>query len=216
MNILDHGHYPDPTADTAIGNIIKLEKKMQRKARKNRIPYERTAMGGAKMKLIYLSHPYSGDVKKNRSNAEKIAAKLTTLHPHIVFVNPLNAMRHITKTHLTYDDTIALCIGLLAACDGIIMAGEWKQSTGCNAERDFAVRRGMPVWDGEDSFTDEDVMPNDCCGRHSDCKNCLCRGCAHRLVCWNCNDCDEVDGKKPVGYTGNGVWMCSRHYKKGD
>lgn len=215
MSHLNHEYYPDPTAGIAIGNSVRSEKKMQKKAKKNKIPYEHTTAGGAKMKLIYISHPYSGEEKKNRNHAEEIAAKLASLYPHIVFVNPLNAMRHITKTKLTYGDTIALCIGLLAACDGIIMTGDWQKSNGCKAERDFAVSRGMTVWDGEDNFADEDAMPNDCCGKHSDCKNCLCRECVHRLACWNCNDCAEVSGQKPVGFTGDGVWECSRHSRKG-
>lgn len=205
-------HYPDPTADIAIANADKAAKKMKGKL-KNRIPFDKTTVGGATMKLIYISHPYSGDERKNRTDAEKIAAGLQKRYPHIVFVNPLNAMRHIKKTKLTYDDTLALCIGLLAACDGIIMTGSWKDSKGCNMERSFAISREMPVWDDESSFRDREVMPNDCCGKYVDCKTCDCRTCSKRLACWNCNDCTEVAGKNPIGFTGPNVYACSRYRK---
>ena len=210
MSHLNHEHYYDPTAGLAIGNANGRARKMT-----NKISFEQTAASGAKMKLIYISHPYSGDEKGNRANAEKISADLQKKYPYIVFVNPLNAMRHITKTKLTYDDTVALCIGLLAACDGIVMTGKWQDSKGCNAERDFAVSRGMTVWNGEGNFVDEDIMPNDSCGKHHDCKTCLCRKCVNRLACWNCNDCGKVTGKKPVGFTGGDVWKCSRYRKNG-
>ena len=204
-------HYPDPTANTAIARADKEAKKMA-----DKIPFEQTTAGGAKMKLIYISHPFSGDVSKNRADAAQIATGLQKKYPYIVFVNPLNAMRHITrKTKLTYDDTLALCIGLLAACDGIIMTGKWQDSKGCNAERDFALKREMPVWEGEGNFNDRESMPNDCCGKYHDCKTCHCRICAKRIACWNCNDCTEIAGKKPVGYTGAGVYDCSRYRKKG-
>ena len=190
---------------------------MAKKVLENKIPYEMTTAGGSKMKLIYISHPYSGEEVKNRSKSTEIAAKLSDMYPHIVFVNPLNAMRHIKQTRLTYDDTLALCIGLLAVCDGIIMTGEWKKSNGCNAERDFALGRGMTVWDGEEDFCDEDAMPNDCCGSHACCERCICRKCIHRLACWNCNDCTREQGmENPVGFTGENMWQpeCSRFRKK--
>ena len=170
------------------------------------------------MKLIYISHPYSGDEVKNRKNATAIAAKLATLYPHIVFINPLNVMRHIPSTNLTYDDTIALCLGLLAKCDGIIMTGEWQKSNGCITEHNFAVKRNIPMWYGEDNFFDDDIMPNDCCGNHKVCEACICRTCAERLACWNCNDCvRETPNTSPVGYTSKTLWKpeCSRFRKKG-
>ena len=190
---------------------------MAKKILENKIPFEMTTTGGAKMKLVYVSHPYSGEEVKNRSDSTKIVAKLADLYPHIVFVNPLNAMRHINQTKLTYDDTLALCIGLLAACDGIIMTGDWQKSNGCKVERDFALSRGMAVWEGEDNFSDEDTMPNDCCGKHPCCERCICRKCANRLVCWNCNDCTREKGKEnAIGYTTEKMWEpeCSRFRKK--
>ena len=166
------------------------------------------------MKLIYISHPYSGQEVKNRSNAGKIAAELTKKAPHILFINPLDAMRHLKTADASYEDILEKCKALMEKCDGIIMAGDWKNSYGCMAEYEHAQEQNMTVWESIDEFEQDEIMPHDCCGTHSECQKCMCRQCVHRCSCWNCNDCTDVPGAKPIGFTGCGAWECSRYQKK--
>ena len=165
------------------------------------------------MEMIYISHPYTGKEKKNRKTAETIAMELSQKYPSIVFVNPLNAMQHLKDTDISYDTVLEQCKMLLSKCDGIIMAGDWMNSKGCMIEHDFAKRQKIIVWNSVEEFHAEYTMPNDCCGKHTNCKRCLCRKCAERLACWNCNDCTKLPGKKPVGYTEMKKGMCSRYRK---
>lgn len=168
------------------------------------------------MDMIYISHPYTGNEKENRKEAAQIAKKLGKKYPYVTFVNPLSVMLHLKDANLPYDTVLEQCKAVLAKCDGIIMAGEWMNSTGCMAERSLAVERRMPVWESVEDFCADHDMLNDCCGKHHECGNCLCRECINRLACWNCNDCTKAPGGKPVGYTQEGVWECSRHSERSE
>ena len=169
------------------------------------------------MDVIYISHPYTGDEKNNRKAAEKIAEELSLKYPYIVFLNPLNAMRHMKDTKIPYDTVLAQCKTLLARCNGVIMAGKWKDSYGCMEEYLEAIAQKIIVWESPEDFVAEETMPNDCCGIHDKCKDCLCKECANRLECWNCNDCKWDAGQEvPIGYTEKNCreLKCSR-YRKG-
>ena len=55
------------------------------------------------MNMIYISHPYTGGERDNRKAAAAIAAGLARKYPHILFVNPLDAMRHLKAAKIPYD-----------------------------------------------------------------------------------------------------------------
>ena len=168
------------------------------------------------MKLIYVSHPYSGDEVKNRSEAGKLAANIAKKHPSVLIVNPLDAMRHLKAAKAPYEQILEKCKALLEKCDGIIMMGKWKDSYGCMDEYMHAVSLKMPIWESPEEFDGEEKMLNDCYGNHAECMVCMCGDCAERLACWNCNDCTKEDGQRhPVGYTKEKVWECSRYRRKG-
>ena len=173
-----------------------------------------TEKGALAMKMIYISHPYTGKEKQNRKAAEEIAMELSKKYSGIVFVNPLNAMQHLKDTDISYEIVLEQCKLLLSKCDGVIMAGDWEKSKGCLAELTFAKVRKISVWNSVDEFCAEITMPNDCCGKHTNCKRCFCRKCAIRLTCWNCNDCKKSPGRKPTGFTEMGKDSCSRYRKR--
>lgn len=169
------------------------------------------------MKFIYISHPYSGQEVKNRSNAGKIAAELAKKAPHIMFINPLDVMRHLKTANASYEDTLAKCKALMEKCDGIIMAGDWKNSYGCMTEYEHAKSLRISIWESIEEFRKDEIMDNDCCGNHADCQTCICRTCSNRMECWNCNDCTKEEGQpSPIGYTGKNILEpdCSRYIKK--
>ena len=104
------------------------------------------------MKMIYISHPYTGNERTNDYKARLIAAKLAEEYPDIVFINPLAAMRHLRYTELPYETVLEQCIELLCCCEGIIMAGNWRDSKGCMKEYDFAKKVKFPIYDGIAEF----------------------------------------------------------------
>ena len=101
---------------------------------------------------VYISHPYSNDKAMNIEHAEILAATLSRRYPHIMFFNPLNAMRHLEISHIPYEDCIKQCIYWMMRCDIVILADNWKQSVGCNIERNVALRYYIPVWPNVASF----------------------------------------------------------------
>lgn len=96
-----------------------------------------------RMKIFYVSHPYTGDEEKNRKEARDITAMLKDHYPQYIFINPLDAMRYTTG--LPYEESIKQCLELLQICDGIIMTGDWKNSVGCNKEFMAASGCGMEI-----------------------------------------------------------------------
>ena len=119
------------------------------------------------MNMIYISHPYTGAEKENRKAAAMIAAELAKKYPHILFVNPLDAMRHLKAARFSYDAVLKQCKMLLGKCDGVIMAGNWKDSNGCMEEYLYAVHHRLTIWEGTEEFDAEEVMPHDRCGTHA-------------------------------------------------
>ena len=168
------------------------------------------------MDMIYISHPYTANEKENRKDALQIAKSLGQKYPYIAFVNPIAAMVHLKDSKVAYDDVLAQCKTLLAKCDGIIMTGNWQDSKGCMAELALAKEKRLTVWESVEDFDTEYTMPNDCCGKHSSCGSCLCRVCSERLPCWNCYDCTKLPGEKPIGYTADSVWECSRYRNRSE
>lgn len=103
-------------------------------------------------RMIYISHPFTGDEEKNKEEAFAIAAGLAHKYPDTLFVNPLAVMEHTVLAGLTYETVLDQCLALLDRCDGIIMTGSWKQSRGCKAEHELAMRESKPVWYGANDF----------------------------------------------------------------
>ena len=104
------------------------------------------------MRAIYISHSYTGDEKKNRKKARKIAKRLSLEYPHIVFYNPLDAMRHTVTAGLGYEETLAQCVELLRRCNSVILLDGWRESVGCRKEYRTARDIGMRIYDGIEEF----------------------------------------------------------------
>ena len=100
------------------------------------------------MKMIYISHPFTGNEEENRTKAHLIAAKLAAKYPAVLFVNPLTAMKHAVAAKLTYGDILDQCIELVNRSDGIIMTGNWRESRGCTKEYKFAKAAKIKIYDG--------------------------------------------------------------------
>lgn len=94
------------------------------------------------MKLVYLSHPFSGNEAANRGRAERISARLSAERPDLVILNPL---RCFEDYRFSYEEILKKCFALLARCDEIWMCYGWESSAGCTREFRFAQNCGICV-----------------------------------------------------------------------
>ena len=93
------------------------------------------------MKLVYISHPFSGNEEANIADAKKIKMELQKAYPLFCFVNPLDLFSDYRE--MPYHEVLALDMALLERCDAIITCPGWGMSTGCQAEVAFAYLHGI-------------------------------------------------------------------------
>jgi hypothetical protein len=94
--------------------------------------HERKNVGGQAMRMIYLAHPFGGEMK-NVDKAEKLIKELLHKHPACTFYSPLHATGFF-YSQLTYLDGMEHCFEALSRCDELWLCGEWRDSRGCNME----------------------------------------------------------------------------------
>ena len=94
------------------------------------------------MRRYYVSHPFTGDEKANLADAERIRAELKARHPNICFMNPLGMFGDENADYCT---ALADALELLSCCEAIILCHGWEQSTGCRAEKAFAIHTGIKI-----------------------------------------------------------------------
>lgn len=105
--------------------------------------------------MIYVSHPFTGDEQLNREKARIITARLAGTFKDIVFINPLDVFRHVPLAELSYEEVLKQCIDIVFQCNGIIMTGKWKESTGCIREYYAAMAMAKPIYLSEKEFVEE-------------------------------------------------------------
>lgn len=101
------------------------------------------------MKMVYISHPYTGNEEYNVDEAHYIAKDLSNQFPDIVFINPLNVFKHLQNSNLSYSEIMKQCIELMNHCDAMIMTGDYRSSKGCMMEYNNAK---CPIFEGVSSF----------------------------------------------------------------
>lgn len=94
------------------------------------------------MKRYYVSHPFTSDEKANLADAERIRAELKACYPHICFMNPLGMFGDENADYCT---ALADALELLSCCEAIILCPGWEQSTGCRAEKAYAIHTGIKI-----------------------------------------------------------------------
>ena len=97
------------------------------------------------MKLVYVSHPYTGDEKKNVKSARKYCRKLREQHPDWVIFNPLDNFKFAHGSGCTYDDYMRMDTEILGRCDIVVFCGKWRKSKGCMAEYREAEKLGLKI-----------------------------------------------------------------------
>lgn len=109
------------------------------------------------MERYYLSHPFTGNEDENKADADQIRAALKEAHPGICFMNPLGMFGNKDTDYCT---ALADALELLSACDAVIFCPGWEESTGCRAEKAFAMQQGIKIMYLEDFRADLCHMDN--------------------------------------------------------
>ena len=95
------------------------------------------------MKMMYISHPFTGNEEENAADAKDVKKTLQLTYPNVCFVNPLDEFGDNDK--LDYCTALSLAMELLSRCDGVIFCRDWEKSTGCRAEMAYAKKTGMEI-----------------------------------------------------------------------
>ena len=101
------------------------------------------------MKKIFVSHPFTGNEKQNRSDAAGIVASLQYEHPNMQFINPLEVFRPMEGLCDEYI-ILAACMNVILGCDAVLQCDGWTKSAGCRAEAAFAIVNEIPCIDRDD------------------------------------------------------------------
>lgn len=105
-------------------------------------------------KIYYLSHPCTsvGTMEENKWHEQEcVDAILLSQEGYVCRDHPgdnkIKLVRPLTviPEYLPEDEAMARCMSLLAACDAIIMCGDWEKSKGCKSELGQAKNWGLEV-----------------------------------------------------------------------
>lgn len=107
------------------------------------------------MRNVYLAGPMSGRFEFNREAFDAAAEHLR--RGHFAVINPHDIDRargydwtgndgHTLPDDFDYRDTLRQCLGLIDACDMVVVLDGWEQSTGARIEVHYAQAVcGIPI-----------------------------------------------------------------------
>lgn len=75
---------------------------------------------------------------------EECGELTTNCNNSYVFISPVLNFGHM-YVDVDYIDGVNVCLDLLNACDGLLLANAWQTSRGCMAEYAFAKAIEMPI-----------------------------------------------------------------------
>ena len=97
------------------------------------------------MKLVYLSHPFTGNESENRTDARFTCSDLKEKHKEWCLINPLDNFMWTQTITLSHGEILAMCLEILKACESIYLCHGWEQSIGCREEKKLAEEMGMEI-----------------------------------------------------------------------
>jgi len=95
------------------------------------------------MKRIYVAHPYGGK-PENKEKVENIIKELAIKDPLTLYISPIHAVGYLYND-VDYLQGMDYCFELLSLCDELILCKGWENSRGCNMEKAFAEKHGIPI-----------------------------------------------------------------------
>lgn len=97
------------------------------------------------MKLVYLSHPFTGNENENRTDARFTCSDLKEKHKEWCLINPLDNFMWTQNIKLSHREILNMCLEILKACDSIYLCHGWERSIGCQEEKKLAEEMGMEI-----------------------------------------------------------------------
>lgn len=97
------------------------------------------------MKLVYISHPFTGNEVKNLQDARAMCSDLKEEHKEWSLINPLDNFMWTQNIKLSHREILNMCLEILKACDSIYLCHGWERSIGCREEKKLAEEMGMEI-----------------------------------------------------------------------
>lgn len=164
-----------------------------------------------RVKLVYVAGPYSATAERtveyNVKAARAVARLVAAAHPLLFPVVPHQLGAGVEDLG-DYDWWIAGTLKLMSRCDALVLVAGWEESRGARAEREVAIRLGMPVFDAESvgcvealrDFVSDEYVGCAKCGRRAKCAR-MRDGTVYRPSAWDfppgwslvgtCRDCSH-------------------------
>ena len=98
------------------------------------------------MKLVYISHPYTGDEIKNRVETREMCKQIQHQHKDWCLYCPLDNHIFAEQAGYEYSRFIEWDLFMLAKCDIAVFCGDWERSKGCMAEYKEAKRLKKEIY----------------------------------------------------------------------
>ena len=98
------------------------------------------------MKLVYISHPYTGNERFNREQTRLMCNQIQHQHKDWCLYCPLDNHIFAEEAGYSYKQFIEWDLFTLSKCDIAVFCGEWEKSNGCKAEYKEAKRLGLKVY----------------------------------------------------------------------
>ena len=95
------------------------------------------------IKLVFVSHPFSDDPKKNRELVDRICKQITKEHPNVLPISPLHLFSFLEKDGRYRDKIMEVCYLLIALTDETwIYIYNQSKTSGQIDENNFAISLG--------------------------------------------------------------------------
>lgn len=114
------------------------------------------------MRLIYIAGPFNTrkgvPTEWNVRLMEDLARQLVETYPEVHPVVP-HSLGRVLFGYQSEAAAYAGTMELMRRCDAVVMQEAWEESRGATAEREEAQRRGLPVFEERDCFSEEGEEP---------------------------------------------------------
>ena len=86
------------------------------------------------MKVVYFSHPFTGDEKENKKRARNHCRDLARIFTNVLFINPLDVFQYLDTGQWSYEQIMEKCLKLMLMCDAVLLGPKLETSEGCRLE----------------------------------------------------------------------------------
>ena len=94
-------------------------------------------------KWVFISHPLSEDIEKNRRKVDKICKGIIDEYDkEVIPVSPLHLFGFVENEEGLRNEIMQVCFFLIEGCDEVWSYGDSK---GCKLEEEYALQSNTPV-----------------------------------------------------------------------